>query len=235
MISRKELLEIKMNNQTIRIESFGTNLRGKHIWTVGDIKLVANRLRVLEQELLGRGKSVLIINSTKIHPIPSFAAKMPWDAFFQIRDQGDLRLALTYVANAAKPLRVVWIGQEPSGEVYKRLIASTDTTVIGYGPEKPREIWDAIFFSGDQDAYKVEETLLSRMGSTKLAACNLKSVIPELKAACAGLVWSCIGESEKSGSVFWYDINDGEVAQENFDFHEAADFLRDLAERICRQ
>jgi hypothetical protein len=71
------------------------------------------------------------------------------------------------------------------------------------------------------------------MGSAKLSHFNLQSVIPELRAAKAGLVWSSIGESERSGHLYWYDIAEGEPPAEPFDMVEAANFLRDLADRIA--
>jgi hypothetical protein len=164
--------------------------------------------------------------------IPRWAKKMEWDAFFHVKDGVDLRLAITYVANGVKPMRVVWCGEEPSPAVLKALVVP-EVTFLGYGSEKPKGEWSAIFFSGEQEASRIEDALVSRMGSAKLSHLNLKSVIPELRAVKAGLVWSSIAEPERSGAAYWYDVTEGEPPQEPFNQREAADFLREIADRMC--
>jgi hypothetical protein len=213
---------------TVRVEGFSTSLRGRKLWIQGDEALLPNRIHVLEQELLGRGRSILIITDGR--KLPRWATKIDWDCIYRLKDTQDLRLALTYVGNAARPLRVVWLGEEPSHQVLQRLCAQ-DVTVLGFGREQPKGEWDAIFFPSFYEANRIEESLLSRMGSLRLAALNLKSVVPELKAVRAGLVWSSIGESEKAGAVYWYDIAEGEIVM-TFNPLETAEVLRELADRI---
>lgn len=215
--------------ETVRVEGFGSTLRGHKIWIVGDEHLVANRLHVLEQELLGRGRRVLIVNDQRKH-LPGWAQKKDWDAFFHIRDTMDYRLVLTYIANAAKPVAVTWLGEEPPPAVLSRLTG--DITVVGYGTQHPRGDWNVIFFSPHMDASRVEESLMTRMGSARLAPLNLRSVIQELQAVRAGLVWSLIDEPDKHGAVYWYDIAEGEAPREPISSVEMAMTLRDLADRI---
>ena len=205
--------------ETVRLEGFGNTLRGQKIWLIGSENLLPNRLHVLEQELLGRGRKVLILADGRKY-IPRWAHKFEWDAIFHLKDGTDLRLAITYVTNVAKPIRVVWCGEEPSAAVL-RLLCANEVTFLGYGTHLPKSDWNAIFFSGDMDATKIEEALISRM------------VVSELRAAKAGLVWTSIGEPDKAGAVYWYDISEGEPPVESFDPVETATFLRDLADRIA--
>ncbi len=216
---------------TVRVEGFGSSLKGQKLWIIGDEHLLPNRLHVLEQELLGRGRRVLLIADGRKH-IPKWSLQIEWDAVFKIRDSLDLRLALTYIANAAKPVRIVWIGDEPTPAVMSKLHVP-ESTFLGFGNNKPQQHWDAIFFSGLLEKSRIEDALMTRMGSAKLSHFNLSSVIPELRAAKAGLVWSSVGESERSGHLYWYDIAEGEPPSEPFDMTEAASFLRELADRIC--
>lgn len=216
---------------TVRVEGFGSSLKGQKLWIVGDEHLIPNRLHVLEQELLGRGRRILILADGRKH-IPKWSYSIEWDAVFKVRDALDLRLALTYVANATKPVRIVWIGDEPTAPVLSKLHVH-DATFIGYGNNKPQQFWDAIFFSGLLDKNKIEDVLMPRMGSAKISHFNLSSVIPELRAAKAGLVWSSMGESDRSGHLYWYDIAEGEPPSEPFDMVEAASFLREIADKIC--
>lgn len=217
--------------ETVRVEGFGNALRGEKVWLIGSESLIPNRLHVLEQELLGRGRKVLILADSRKH-FPRWATKMEWDAIFRIRDGVDLRLAITYVANGIKPIRVVWCGDEPSQAILKAMVIP-EVTFLGHGTTHPKGDWNAIFFSGELEASRIEEALISRMGSAKLSHLNLKSVVSELRAAKAGLVWSSIGESEKAGSVYWYDITEGEPPSEPFHPMEAAEFLREIADKIC--
>jgi hypothetical protein len=216
---------------TVRVEGFGSSLKGQKLWIVGDEHLLPNRLHVLEQELLGRGRRVLCIADGRKH-IPKWSLAFEWDAVFKIRDGLDLRLALTYITNAAKPVRIVWLGDEPTLAVLSKLHVP-ESTFIGYGNTKPVGAWDAIFFSGTLEKGKIEDALMPRMGSAKLSHFNLHSMLPELRAAKAGLVWSSYGESEKSGHLYWYDIAEGEPPSEPMDMIEASSFLRELADRIC--
>jgi hypothetical protein len=216
---------------TVRVEGFGSSLKGQKIWIVGDEHLLPNRLHVLEQELLGRGRRVLILADGR-KQLPRWSMTMEWDAVFKVRDALDLRLALTYIANASKPLRIVWLGDEPTQAILSKLHVP-ESTFLGFGNSKPQQSWDCIFFSGLLDKGKIEDALMTRMGSAKLSHFNLQSVMPELRAAKAGLVWSSIGESERSGHLYWYDISEGEPPSEPFDMTEASHFLRELADRIC--
>ena len=217
--------------ETVRVEGFGSTLRGEKIWLVGSDHLIPNRLHVLDQELLGRGRKVLVIVDGRKH-IPRWATKLDWDAIFHVRDGVDLRLAITYITNGTKPMRVVWLGEEPSPAILKAMFVP-EVSFLGHGSSHPKGDWNAIFFSGEMDANKIEEALISRMGSARLSHLNLKSVVPELRAVKAGLVWSSIGEPDKAGAVYWYDIAEGEPPIEPFNAQEAAEFLRDIADRIA--
>ncbi len=217
--------------ETVRVEGFGSTLRGEKLWIVGSEQLLPNRLHVLDQELLGRGRKVLILADGRKH-IPRWASKLEWDAIFCVRDGVDLRLAITYVANGVKPMRVIWIGEEPSPQILKAMVVP-EVSFLGYGASHPKGDWNAIFFSGEMEAARIEEALISRMGSARLSHLNLKSVVSELRAVKAGLVWSSIGEPDRAGAVYWYDIAEGEPPQEPFNAVEAAEFLRDIADRIC--
>lgn len=229
-MQKNRILKNPRQMDTVRVEGFSGSLRGRKIWIVGEESLVPNRLHVLEQELLGRGKRVLIQQDGKTN-LPRWAIKMEWDAYFRIRDSKDLQLALTYVVANQKPMRVVWIGDEPQPPVLQKL-HQNDVSIIGFGTAVPRGEWEYIFFSSNLEAPRIEDSLLARMGSARLSALNLRSVIPELRAVRAGLVWTNVGESEKTGTIYWYDVGEGEGPQESFDPVEAAAFLRDIAEKI---
>ena len=196
-----------MNESVIRLEGFAEPLKGQRLWVCGPAETlgqqVQGRLAVLEEELLNRGRKVLVIQNPKDIPM-MWTNKIQWDATFRVKETQDLRLALTYIQNAAKPMRVVWIGDEPPLAVLTA-VSSPEITFIAASTQTPRLQWSAIFWHTTSEQTKIEEGLAPRLGSQALQSLNLSSVLRELKASQVGLVWSSIGESDKIGSVYWYD------------------------------
>ena len=194
-------------SDTIRLEGFAAPLKGQRLWVCGPAetlgKQIQNCLAILEEELINRGRKVLVIQNAKDFPM-MWSNKIQWDATFRIKETQDLRLALTYIQNAVKPVRVVWVGEEPPAAVLTA-INSPEITFIGAGTMTPRLPWTAVFWHTTCEQAKIEEGLAPRLGSQGLSALNLSSVLRELKATQVGLVWSSIGESDKTGSVYWYD------------------------------
>jgi hypothetical protein len=201
-----------MNDTVVRLEGFAAPLKGQRIWLCGPAatlgKEVQNRLAVIEEELLGRGRKVLIQQNSRDIPM-MWSNKVQWDATFRIRDTQDLRLALTYIQNAVKPVRVVWIGDEPPLALLTNL-TSSEITLLVASTQTPRLQWSAIFWHTSSEQAKIEEGLGPRVGITALQGMNLPSVLRELKASQVGLVWSSIGESDKKGSVYWYDAEEAQ-------------------------
>jgi hypothetical protein len=219
-------------SDVIHLEGFESSIRGKKVWVVGDDSLALRRLNLSVTESLGRGRTVCIIDSH--HAFPKSFQKFAWDAIFKLKDQQDLRLALTYITNATKPIHVVWIGDEMSQQIFQKL-SDTSTTVIGLGSRShvPVQPWNVIFFPHDMNSQQIEEMLLSRVGQNKLRSMNLRSILPELKTAKASLVWSTIDETERAGSLYWFDTMDGQPPEELWNPMETSMFLHDLADRIA--
>jgi len=219
-------------SEVIHLEGFESSIRGKKVWIVGDESLALRRLNLSVTENLGRGRTVCIIDSH--HALPKSFQKFSWDAIFKLKDQQDLRLALTYITNATKPIHVVWVGDEISQQIFQKL-NDTSTTVIGVGSRShvPLQQWNVIFFPHDMISQQIEEMLLSRVGQNKLRSMNLRSILPELKTAKASLVWSTIDETERAGSLYWFDTMDGQPPEELWNPMETSTFLHDLADRIA--
>ena len=194
-------------SDTVRLEGFAAPLKGQRLWICGPAdtlgQQVQSRLTVLEEELLNRGRKVLVIQNATTIPM-MWTNKIQWDATFRIKETQDLRLALTYIQNAVKPVRVVWVGEEPPAAVLAA-VNSHEITFVGAGTMTPKLNWNAIFWHTAVEQAKIEEALTPRLGAHALHALNLPSVLRELKASQVGLVWSSIGESDKTGSVYWYD------------------------------
>lgn len=217
--------------ESIQIEGFESSIKSKKLWFVGDETLLLRRLNLFHTEILGRGKFVCVQADSHAH-MPKAYTRFPWDATFRIKDSQDLRLVLTYITNATKPITVVWIGEEMPPIVFSKI---SDATVFALGSRQyiPKEPWDAIFFSADLLAHSVEEMLSSRLGQTKTKQTNIRSILAELRTAKASLVWSNIDDVDKHGYLYWIDALEGQAPDEPFDATETAKFLRELADRIA--
>jgi len=219
-------------SEVIHLEGFESSIRGKKVWVIGDESLALRRLNLSVSENLGRGRTVCVLDSHRA--LPKSFQKFSWDALFKLKDQQDLRLALTYITNATKPIHVVWVGEEISAQVLQKLLDPSITLIaLGSRTHIPVQPWNAIFFPSDMNSQQVEEMLVSRVGPSGLKTKNLRSILPELRTAKASLVWSNIDETERSGSLYWFDTMDGQPPEELWNPMETAGFLHDLAERIA--
>jgi hypothetical protein len=71
------------------------------------------------------------------------------------------------------------------------------------------------------------------MGTTGVT--GLRSVLKELRGSQVGLVWSSIGESDKKGSIYWYDPSEGGETATQIDLVEAAAVLTDVAALLLKK
>lgn len=215
----------------VRLEGFSAPLKGQKLWVCGTRETlgnqILNRLVVLEEELLNRGRKVLILQNQRDISL-RWSQSIQWDATFRIRDAQDLRLAATYIQNAIKPVRVVWIGDEPPSAFMSVMNSSEISFLVG-STQNPRSSWNAIFWHPTLSQTFIEDGLTPRMGQTKVEKLNVSSVLRELKASNVGLVWTTISETDKIGSVYWYDLEDTSTAQQ-FDPREAIDHLKEVSE-----
>lgn len=220
-----------MSNE-IRLEGFSSSLKGQRLWICGSAKsvgqILSSCLSSLEEELLGRGRSILLQYNTRDISMRAIQ-KMKWDATFRIRDSHDLRIAASYIQNATKPSRIVWVGDEPPA-AFLSVLNDQDMTFICCSTANPKlMVWSAIYWDISVIEQKtIEEALLHRIGLSALNTLNLPALVKELKAFELGLVWSSIGESNKAGGVYWVDNSDSKSGTETIQASEAVEYLRDV-------
>jgi hypothetical protein len=184
-----------------RLEGFDAVLRGRRLFVVG-VDAGLRRFAALESESLYRGKNVLVLGEGSIVPLAVWRRK--WDVIFRIRDSFDAQMIATYVANAAKPSRVFWLGGEIPRTLWTRWVKQ-DITLIGSGTVGATE-WEAIFFDHGCEMAVIERVLGQRGVGSSLA--QVREHLSELAASGAALVWSNIDEAgvfSGRGSLYWYD------------------------------
>jgi len=218
----------------LRLEGFAENLKSKRLYCVGSPNLlpalIRSRIEIVDGEVAHRGRKVLFVQEGFAHG--TWLLRMKWDAVFFLKDAQDLRLGLTYITNAQKPVRLVWGGAEPSAQVFQHISKCEGLTLISLGINVPNhpDWWDAVFWTHDTSLESIEPFLQYRLGSAILAKYNLRSVLKEIQASEVGLVWSVIGETG-SGSLYWFDPAEG-TTKSLYNADEAAEILRSVADSI---
>lgn len=218
----------------IRLEGFAEHLKNKRVYCVAAENsvplLVRSYISTLDTEVAHRGRKALFIQEGCTASV--WLLRMKWDAVFHLRESQDLRLALTYVVNAVRPIRIVWAGGEPSATVFQHLGKHDGISLFGFGAKVPQSSeWDAIFWKG-VEADQIEMALHPRLGIQATEQYHLKTVLKELKSSELALVWSSIGESDKKGSLYWLDPSEGNNQSAAYSNEEAADILRTIADSL---
>ena len=218
----------------IRLEGFAEHLKNKRVYCVSTDAslplLVRSYIATLDTEVAHRGRKALFLQEG-CAAMP-WLLRMKWDAVFLLRESQDLRLALTYVVNAVRPIRIVWEGGEPSSTVFQHLGKHEGISLFGFGARVPHSMeWDAIFWKG-VEAEQIESALHSRLGIHLTEQYHLKTVLKELKSSELALVWSSIGESDKRGSLYWFDPAEGSSQSAAYSYEDAADILRTIADSL---
>ena len=217
---------------TMRLEGFSENLKGRMLYIVGATVeqqkyILATRMATLETETAHRGRKVLVWQHTSAPP--KWFLLKGGDALFHVRDANDLRLTLTYIQHAGRPVRITWGGTEPAANVLSMLGKIDGLSLIGFGAVAPAASdWNAIFWHTAATIETVEPGVTARMGSGG----SLRSVLKELHGSEVALVWSNIGESDKRGSLYWYDPSEGATSGAILDRHESAELLRAVADSL---
>jgi hypothetical protein len=187
---------------------------------------------MLDMEVVHRGRKVLFLQEGNVNGV--WLLRMKWDAVFVLRDSQDLRLALTHIIHSTRPTRLVWAGGEPSPQVAQQLAKCEGLTIIGLGLTNPvSSDWTAIFWTCDTNPETVEPVLHYRIGPHKTEQYHIKSVLKEIQASELGLVWSSIGESDKKGSLYWFDPSEGSTGSNLYSREETVELLRSIADSIC--
>jgi len=223
-----------MSESEIRLEGFADSFKNRMVYCVGSSKmlpsLVRSRLAIADMEVAHRGRKVLFLQEGCVHG--PWLLRMKWDALFILRESQDLRLALTYVIHATRPTRLVWAGQEQQ-QVIQQLVKCESLTTIGLGSQNPQSVdWQAIFWTSDVEPETVEPVLHGRLGIYVTEKYRVKSVLKEIQTSELGLVWSSIGESDKKGSLYWFDPSEGSTADSVYSKTEIVEILRSVADSL---
>jgi hypothetical protein len=214
-----------MSELTIQLEAYSAPIRKQKIFCVGDLNIIDKTMygvfNMYSDELLRRHKIVFVFSDIYIKHQPKTFKHIFIDATFRIRDNQDLRLAYTYIQHCIKPLIIVWYGNDIPNPIYTN---KDDITLIS-GGAMPNNNYTSIFFSTKSTYNEVYSILQHKMKDI-----DFKTILNETKASDVSLIWSSIGESNKEGSLYWFDYNNIKTMQPVIDYAQASEYLRNLAD-----
>ncbi len=196
----------------VQIEGLSTNLRnGKHLI----LRAPGSKLPVLADFLTG-GEPIqkfVLLTGKGAEPLSQFW--LPWSATFQISDQRDWNMALTYITNAGKPLFCFADQSIQIPEAFLRRLAGLNVTFLhvtaptaSLATSLALPQYDSVFIAPIDDIgstfYESALTIVQRV-FTRHREYEMKDVLKELNVANAGLVWTRLQESDPGGAVYWYE------------------------------
>lgn len=231
---------------SVRLEGLDTEFRGRRTLIVGNPEDWLTKMAAVESESLYKGRSVLVIQEgvTKGNgrEFPALQRKR-WDAVFRPRDQFDYQMLATYIQNAPKPTRVLWVfpstgmGADIPRALWQRWVKQ-DITLLGGSPSEGGGViggceWETILFPLHCEISLAERVLNARGSGLAAQLTRVKEHIHEIAASGAALAWTNIDEKGATGGLYWYDPTEGEEAKgEAFTREEASQLLQSLSKWI---
>ena len=213
---------------TIHLEGYSMNLRKQKIYCVGDISVLDKQyyglLQMYSEEMLKRHRIIVLFSDIYVKHNPKWLKNIYCDAIFRIKEAKDYQLAYTYIQHTSKPLLILWYCNDIPSIIYQNINNSKVDITLITGGNNIRYDYTSIFFSTKSNYDEVNRILI-----TKVQNIDIKSVFNETKASDVSLVWCSIGESDKKGSLYWFDYNSIKNNLPNIDFAHAAEYLRSVA------
>jgi hypothetical protein len=208
---------------SLRLEGFDGGIRGHRSLIIGKESDWLAKINMLESESLYKGRSILVIQEPPRAPISAPVGqallRKRWDCIFRVRDTFEAQMLATYVGNAPKPVRIVWvsIGTTEIPRALWQKWERSDITLLG--ANKTGEMmgceWEVIFFPLQNTPQFTEKVLSMRGSGTRTLAANVSGHLTEIADNGAALVWSNIDETDNRGCLYWYDPSEGAASQKD--------------------
>lgn len=225
----------------VHLEGFDGAIGGHRCLIIGKEADWLARLASLESESLYRGRSVLVIQEAprgSAGGVSLRLLKRRWDAVFRVKESFEAQMLATYVANAPKPVRVVWVGVGSTGVDIPRLLyqrwQGQDVSLLGCSHEGEMMgcEWEAILFPLHAGSAMIERTLALRGTNMRSLVAGVAEHLSDIAAKGAALVWSNIDERDSRGALYWYDPVEGVANGEKLTKKEAVAMLEEVREML---
>ncbi len=197
-----------METQSIKIDAFNTNLHGTKILCQGPF-LNGKYAPIMDsiQKLRDPFKKKILLTKTTF----SFSKYLPlqYDAIFQVKDNQDWTLILTYITYGPKPLLVVAEDIAIPDALWQKINKTITLVNITSSYISNIRPYDTIFFAPIEElthsyadyVLKVLQSVYKMNYSPK----EHKEILQELRVATAGICWTKYEEDTQGGAIYWYD------------------------------
>ena len=216
-----------MSDSTIALEAYSIPIRKQKIFCVGNLKQIDkiffSLLQNYSEEVLRRNKIVVIFSESFLKHQPKFLRSTFIDATFRVRDTQDLRLAYTFIQNTSKPLIILWYGSS----IPNILFETKDDITLLVGGLMPKNEYTSIVWNTSSSYDEVHSII-----GIKLKDIDIKTILNETKASDVSLVWSSVGDTDKRGSLYWFDLNSSKDLHSSINYTQASEYLRTLADAL---
>lgn len=203
-------------DDTLRMEGFDAQLRGRRFLVIGDERAWLRRFNLIESQSLYKGRSILVIQEaagkSPVSLLGSVGRKR-WDVIFRVREAFEAQMIATYVQNAPKPVRILWLSATDIPRALWQRWVKTDVTLVGGSLPETISVaceWEAILFPHRYPQETVERVLSARGSGISSLVAQFKGHSEEIASSGAALAWSNIDLGTK-GEIYWYDPAEGQM------------------------
>lgn len=213
---------------TVRIEAYDWSFEKPRLFVLGELDDALGIFQRLQQELLFRGRRILIINGSEVK---SSLQKMKlfqqsWDFVLHIKANIDYSILATYMQHQPRPVSILWIGSEIPSSLLQKF--EKDYYWICYSGSLPsNRDSNHVFISPKLPPFKYKDWFLNQQ---PLQAQALLENLEDMREKKAGIVFHT-----HNRSVQWYDAGSLDEAEEDTSIGDVKDILKwcvDTLERL---
>lgn len=191
------------SQESLHLEAYDWTFTKSRIFVMGAIEDSLHIFQRIQQNLLFRGRRVLVLTGQQEVLQNSNRIKLflqSWDMVIQIRNQMDYSLLASYIQHVPKPVTILWIGSEIPSVLLQKY--EKEFYWICWQNNLPMfvDYFTSIFISPTVPAFKYKEWFLSQgISNSNGILANLE----DLREKQAGLVYFV-----KEKICKWYDAVD---------------------------
>jgi hypothetical protein len=189
--------------------------KGRH-FVIGDLQDALRIYSRIQQELLFRGRRVLVLATSDIPSSKKIILfQESWDFILHIRNNTDYSLLAAYVQASPKPITILWLGSEVPQVLLQKFDLGVHWICSSGSVPVARGVFNT-FISPEVPVFKYKEWFLAHSGGSHAI---LESV-DDFRLKNAGLL-VCPDQSVK-----WYDSASLDTARKDISVKEIREILK---------
>jgi hypothetical protein len=212
----------------VRIEAYDWTFEKQRIFVLGGLEDALGIFQHIQQDLLFRGRKVLVIVGTDIKKTfeKMKLFQQTWDFVLHVKANIDYSIFASYIQHQPKPISILWIGSEVPSALLQKF--ERDVYWICYSGNLPtgRDITH-VFISPSLPVFKYKDWFLAQQPAQ---AQGLLENLEDMREKKAGIVFS-----HHNRSVQWYDAGSLEENDDDTSIGDVKDILKWCVEKLENQ